>query len=342
MTARRPAGGHGACSSGRVAVSFAAGLVAVLIAHGAQAACTLGAVAVLPVHQEHDGQVIPVEINGRAANLVIDTGAFATTIKRAAADRLGVRMNELDTETYGIGGVRHTYRGFARTMRVGNMQADGMTLAGVDMMDRPTDSGVDGLFGMNMMAAYDIDLDFAGGHVVIYEADGGCSKPTVALAQPLYIVPLEYIEHDRQADIEVVIDGHRVRAVLDSGASHTVMFRSAAGRLGVDLSALRAPGHHLGFGIGPQAVPALEHVFGSVRIGDLTINNMRIDVLDQANMGVSLVHVGSRLADPSLGEPGGEEMLLGADFMRKVHLWISHSSGRLIMQYPPQPSVLPH
>ena len=298
--------------------------------------------AVLPVQHESDGQVVTVDINGHPANLVLDTGAFATTLKRVSAERLGVRMSQLDQDTYGIGGTRHTYRGTAKHMRIGNVSADGMVLAGLDFLDRPSDTGIDGLFGMNMMAAYDIDLDLPGDHVVLYEADGSCRKPHVALAAPLYTVPLQFIEHDRQADIELSINGHPIRAVIDSGAARTILFRSAASRLGVDISALHAAGHALGYGIGPRAAPMLQHVFETVQIGDLRINNMRIAVIDQANASPARVHVGSLLSDSSLGETGGEEMLLGADFMRKVHLWISHSSHTLIMQYPPQPSVLPH
>ncbi len=317
------------------------GLAASLLASQARAECTLGAVAVLPLHEQNGEEILTTDINGQTANFILDTGAFATTLKLSAAARLGVGMSQMDFDSNGVGGVQHTWRGTARHMRVGNMTADGMVLAGADMLLTPADSALDGLFGMNMMAAYDIDLDFVGNHAIIYEADGSCGRPTVALAQPLYMVPLNFIINDRQADIDVTIDGHVLHAVVDSGAAHTVLFRAAAARLGVDLSPLRAPSHGLGYGIGPRPVATMSHVFGVVQIGDLQIRNMRLAILDQANMGIGMVHIGSLLADPSSGQPGGEDMLLGADFMRKVHLWISHSSHKLIMQYPPAPSVLP-
>ena len=313
------------------------------LAGRAMAACDLGAIAVLPLQNDNDGQIVTIDINGHPARLVLDTGAFATTLKRSAAERLGIRMSELDADSYGVGGNRHLYRGTAKRMRIGGLSADGMVLAGQDFFARPSDADTDGLFGMNMMAAYDIDLDLPGDHVVLYEADGNCGKTHVAgLAPPLYMVPLEYIEHDRQADVELLINGHRVRAVIDSGAAKTVIFRNGATRLGINMAELRAGQRHMGRGIGPRLVAEYEHVFETVQIGDLRINNMRIAVLDQADVEPAIVHVGTRLADPSLGETGGEEMLLGADFMRKVHLWISHSSHKLVMQYPPQPSVLPH
>ncbi len=85
----------------------------------------------------------------------------------------------------------------------------------------------------------------------------------------------------------------------------------------------------------------MPHVFSAVKIGSFEIHNMSIEIIAQMNNGVSHHHVGSLLEDVEYGEGGDEEMLLGADFMQKVHLWISHSANRLIMQYPPQPSVLP-
>ncbi len=54
-------------------------------------------------------------------------------------------------------------------------------------------------------------------------------------------------------------------------------------------------------------------------MGDLVFGNMKVAVLDEA------------AGDDT-------DMLLGADFQTKVHLWISYSSHTLIMQYPPRAS----
>jgi hypothetical protein len=69
-------------------------------------------------------------------------------------------------------------------------------------------------------------------------------------------------------------------------------------------------------GIGAQPVAADVRIGAPLVIGDLTIMNMPIIVADQR-----------RLPDT--------DILLGFDFVTRVHLWISHSSNTLIMQYPP-------
>ncbi len=312
-----------------------------LLAAQAKAGCQLGAVAVLPLRLEHGHALFDAEVNGKTANLVLDTGAFTTMIKLNAAERLGVSMAETNADSTGVGGSRAIWRGRAHHMRIGNMDADGMWLAGTDFLTRDATLPADGLFGMNMMAAYDIDLDVTGQHAILFEADGNCHKPAVALAPPLYDVKLVQVDNNRATEVDVRVDGTTVRAEVDSGSPHTVIFRSAAYRLGLDVSGLRAADHHMIGGVGPRAVAAMTHVFSKVVIGDLTINNMPIDIVDQPVISNKRVHIGSLLTDDSDGEGGGEEMLIGMDFMQKVHLWISHSSQRLIMQYPPQASVLP-
>lgn len=52
----------------------------------AGAACTLGAVAVLPLQIQQGHFAFTASINDKAANFALDTGAFATTLTLAAAD----------------------------------------------------------------------------------------------------------------------------------------------------------------------------------------------------------------------------------------------------------------
>lgn len=314
-----------------------------LVVTSAGATCTLGAVAVLPLAERSNQFAFAADINGKQATLLVDTGFFATTLNLAAAERLGVTLGRSDNDTYGVGGVRHMYHGTVRRMRLGNLNADHMDVAAEEIWPAGSDGGLDGVLGMNMMSAYDIDVDAVGKHLILYEADGSCARPTVALAPTLYSVPLEAIYHDRQADILVSINGRQIKAMLDTGASGSMMYRAVGRRLGLDLSGLRVPGHRTVRGVGPLPVAAIRHVFPKIVIGDLQINNMPIDIIDQESNGIDRHHVGSLIAGAiDSDEPNGEEMLLGADFMEKVHVWISHSSQTLIMQYPPVASTLPH
>jgi predicted aspartyl protease len=113
-----------------------------------------------------------------------------------------------------------------------------------------------------------------------------------------------------------------VVALIDTGAGHSAIFRHAAERVGVHMEAGTALERHSARGIGPQIVRSVRMDLGTVDVGDLEFTHMPVDVLD---------------------DRGGDEveMLLGAEFQRRVHLWISYSSHTLIMQYPPTASKKP-
>jgi hypothetical protein len=307
----------------------------------AKAECSLAAVAVLPLEKDHGRYLLDADVNGHPVKLILATGYYATALDLKAADDLGVSMGDTGRLIYGVGGTQRQYRGFVSRLRIGNIKADGALLIGADMWGNDPAPKWSGRFGMSMMSIYDIDLDFAGSHAILYDAHGNCTKPNVALQPNLFAVPLEPVHENRQADIMVVVDGHPIKAMLDSGAPHTIMYRAAAERLGVDLSPLHAPGHETIVGLGKYPIGVMDHHFGSVAFGDLTIQNMAVRIVDQRTNGVDRHRTGSLLDTTVYDALNGEEMLIGADFMQKVHLWISHSSQTLIMQYPPLPSVLP-
>ena len=315
-------------------------LAALAAGANAHAACTLNAVAVLPIREAGRSFVFTAKVNGNPAALSIQTGTDTTTFDLSAADRLGVDLHPSDRNIYGVGGARKAYYGRAARVEIGGMVANDLTVRGHEVWPAAARAGIDGQLGMDLMAAYDIDLDIAGQHVVVYEADGACRKPNVALQPPLYMVNLVNINRDRQADVDVIVEGKHFRALLDSGLGHTSMFRSAALRLGLRPDFANDPGHAVEHGAGPFDVAYVPHVFKSMQIGDLQFNNTSLRILDQNGTGIDRHRVGSLLEQEDL--TGGHEIILGQDFMRKVHLWISHSSQTLIMQYPPQPSVLPH
>ena len=309
------------------------------IALQAHATCTLQAVAVLRLKVVDGHPVFAADVNGRQANLVLDTGSTATSLGIMSASKLGVTLNLLESESVGIGGSEHAYKGVIGHMRVASMNLDGLVVGGTQAAGA---SGFDGLFGMDALADYDLDLDLVGRHAIVYEAGGGCATPTVSMGQPLYQVPLDYSKGNLQAEVDVSIEDRRFRALIDSGAPTTFMFRRAASRLGLDVSVLKSANTHSSRGVGAFPVRSFTHVFRTVALGRLVLHDFPMEVIDQPGFGVDRVHVGSLLPDESRGEAGGEDLVLGADMMQAVHMWISHSSQSLILQYPPRPSVLPH
>ena len=320
---RRPVHGTPASAVGYAAFAklFLAFPLCVAAAVQARAAgCSMALVSRLPLQPYESHLLVQASFNSKPAQLIFDTGAYSSVLTDAAVSRLGLHVMKGEefasfrTSVRGIGGARSALGVTAHTVELGGLHARDYNFMAADFLAPP----VDGLLSVDLISQFDIDLDFPEHQAVLYRPTGDCSAPAAFLASPLYMVPLLPFGDDRRPRVRVQIGDHDVVALVDTGAPTTSIFRSAAARLGV--AALPAGPHVTAGGVGPRRVDAMEHVFEPVTVGDLTISNMKVAVLDDA------------------AGTDGVEMLLGADFQQRVHLWISYSSHSLIMQYPPRPS----
>jgi hypothetical protein len=285
--------------------------------------CTLALNSQLDLLPETD--LVPVLINKQPASLRLDTGSFTTVLTAQATRRLRVYADLDKSEHFrgvtddpwglrGIGGTRNAAEVMARSFDLGALHGRNFHLLSADIDLGPAD----GLLSIDFLADYDIDLDAAGRQVRLYRATGACGRPKVFLQPPLYVVPLLPTDTDKRPRVLVSIEGHDFTAIIDTGASHSAIFRHAGEKLGVSVE--NTSDRHLTVrGIGPDQVVAARHVFASVTIGDLTIRNMPSDVLDDRH--------GDDL-----------DVVLGRDFQRRLHVWISNSSGQVVLQYPSQAS----
>jgi len=256
-----------------------------------------------------------IAINGQPAVVQVDTGSSDNLITEDAAHRLGMKVSVSgDVYVEGVGG--RQMAGTAQSREVSLGDAHGKQLAFSTIPDRVHHLGADGLLGMNFLYGFDLDLDFWGGHVGLYKTIGGCDSPRAALAQPLYSVDL-LPGTGTSPEVMVSINGQSLQAMIDTGADRTTIFRQAARRAGLITGDL-ADGLKFG-GVGLRAVKGERRISAPVVIGDLTISKLPVNVVDQRTLG-------------------DVDMLLGFDFVTHVHVWISHSSRTVIMQYPPLPT----
>jgi clan AA aspartic protease (TIGR02281 family) len=312
----------------RIGSALLAGLAVCGCQNGEDAGhCAMAHVTDLPLVHQGNAFFTPIMINGQSAELLFDTGSDDNMLLETTAHRLGLsiqRYNEIHVE--GIGGSREVGTVHSRQVRLGNAHGEDLTF-----LATPGNAGdEDGILGMNFLYPFDLDLDFWGHRIGLYKALSGCKTPHTAMTGSLYTVqlaptPLEERydhgelrpPHNLRSAIYVSINGERFRAVIDTGAPHTAMFRDSARRAGLDDA--DALGGASVIGVGSRAVKAQVRMSAAVVIGDLTVKNMPIVVLDQRHMP-------------------NTDILLGHDFVTRVHIWISRSSGTVIMQYPPQPT----
>jgi predicted aspartyl protease len=312
-------------SKSNVVIAMSFGALCSCQSGPAETSCKLIHVTDLPITFSGREIFTVIDINGQSLPAMFDTGSSDNVIAESLARRLGMDV-QISASDYvsGIGG--ETKVGTARSHDVQLGQAHGEALKFTTIADTDNHSDATAVLGMNFLHYFDIDLNLWGGRLGLYKTLGPCDAPYTALQKPLYAVDLTpppdpnatFDTSDLIADISpavtVLVNGTKLRAIVDTGASQTTIFRDSARRAGL-MSGEKITNGEL-VGAGPRKVAADLRMSAPLAIGQLTLVNAPVLIADQRHLP-------------------GIDMLLGYDFVTRVHLWISHSSQTLIMQYPP-------
>jgi tetratricopeptide (TPR) repeat protein len=176
------------------------------------------------------------------------------------------------------------------------------------------------LLGANLLDAVDLEIDLAHGKLTLFEADH-CKKASMAYwvkAGDSYnmadIEPADN-QHDRRTFFDVMINGKKVRALLDSGAPATVLTRSAAERVGIDLNGPDAKVGRPSSGFGAKWLKTWTVPIDTFSVGTENIQHSQMQVIDGS--------MGDRDTD----------MLLGLDFILAHHMYIANSQRKAYFTY---------
>ncbi|MFK2879464.1 aspartyl protease family protein [Rhodanobacter hydrolyticus] len=279
--------------------------------------CQVADYGALPVEMVGNRATTEVSINGQNTRLFLDTGAWFNTMSRANAADLKLRTSMLPfgMRGSGIGGT------FSEELaRIKDFSMLGATLHNVEFLVGGSDTG-SGLIGANFLDVVDLDIDLAHGKLHLMKPNG-CG----AMAMAYWVTDGNFRmadllpsrnERDRRSFVNVVINGKKIRALLDSGAETTMMTREAAERVGIDLSApdVKASGHMSG--LGAKTFQSWLVPIDSYSIGTETISHSKVLVMD-GNIGFG---------------NDAPDMLLGVDFFLAHHIYVANSQGRIYFTY---------
>jgi predicted aspartyl protease len=212
--------------------------------------------------------LVPVELDGKQATLLLDTGAERTILSRAAVLRLGLRRDRwVSTTLRGAGGLLdRRANADVRVARAGGAELfSGMP---GKMLSLPVTSaafpGADGLLGGDLLRHLTVDLDMPRGTLVLRPppepAPAGRAEAGKAAAVPLQLfercLPLARVR----------LDGHELTALIDTGASGTILNARGLYRMGLIGALPEAPPPVTLRGIGGES-PATPRRFKELRIG---------------------------------------------------------------------------
>jgi len=252
-----------------------------------------------------DGRVsIPVQFEGHDYRLMVDTGGYINTVSPNLVKQEGYTLRQTDGMLVGMGLRKLNTFVTAKDFAIGHSHGKGFEF----FVDDFNDNFVDGTLAPQVLAAYDLDLDFGHGIFNLVSQDH-CPGVVLYWAKAAAVVPIE-IKDRTHIRIPVTIDGKEIMATVDTGA-HTsfITMRAARRYLGVDEKnpALKLRGN---IPVNGMAGPVYNYPFQSLSFGDVKVSNPHIEMV----------------ADKVWNE---DDLLLGIGILRQLHLYIAYKEKKM-------------
>jgi hypothetical protein len=284
----------------------------------AGAACVVQHETTVPLDVSSGTIIVPVEVNGVTASFLLDTGAQRSVVTEAAVKRLGLARDQwVGTTMSGIGGVNSRANADPRSLTLGGVPLVRRTLSHdtsltVGILPWSSVSGqvIDGLLGRDYLSEFDLDLELASRRMGLYSASG-CVGRFLPWAGDYVTLPVSNPTESALL-IPVLLDGVPLRALLDSGASSSLLAAPGMFRMKMALGDLASDPSVPVAGLGTHTLIMRRHQFRSLRVGPQTI--------DAPSLWVAPIRL-SPIAD----------MLLGADWLAGRRVWISYATRQIFV-----------
>jgi Aspartyl protease len=169
---------------------------------------------------------------------------------------------------------------------------------------------ITGLLGRDFLSPFDLDLDLSNGRLTLYDVQG-CSAGFLPWTTPYAAIPA-IPSMDSALVVQVVVDGRPLRALIDTGASGSLITASGMFRLGITPELLAGDPAGNGAGVGPAPVVMHRHHFAEMRVGP--------DATRDPTLWVAPVHMVPIV-----------DMLLGADWLRSRRVWLSFATKQMFV-----------
>ncbi len=296
-------------------------LLTVLLAAAAQAACHVEQQSVVPLDVAAGRILVTVQVNDIATTFILDTGADRTLMGEDTVRRLGLaRDGWVASAIAGIGGVQQRPNALPHSLRLGTTPLRRKTLLGdtsVTVGPLPVNEvaglPIAGLLGRDFLSPFDLDIDLPGRRLTLYDVRG-CDTWFLPWKTPYAAIPAA-TPMGAALVVQVLVDGRPLRALIDTGASASLITAPGIFRLGLTPELLaRDPGGN-GKGVGPTPVPMRLHRFAELRVGPETTRD-------------PMLWVASAHVVPIV------DMLLGADWLGSRRVWLSFATKQMFVAGP--------
>lgn len=266
---------------------------AMLAAGAAATPCT--PVATLTLEPDwFGGPTVDVTLGGKDLSLLVDTGGTRSMLTGSAVRDLKLQPRPIRNERVTL------YGGLEVTEWV-KVQAPGLPSSFYVMPDARVPYALSGTLAPDFLSRYDVGFDFARARMSLFKPGACPASDAIAVQQ----------DETRHLIVTIDLDGRKIPAMLDTGASRSDFSLETARRLfGADLKETPARRADCERGI---AVHSFRH---------LTIGGVTLDAPD-------IVLVPDRIGRRP---PGSPRLVLGMGILRRLHLTVFYERGRIAIR----------
>jgi predicted aspartyl protease len=304
--------------------TIAAAASAALLAgsSAAEAACSLKTVDI-PVRMAGLRPLVTARINGQPVSLLVDSGSFYNALdSRFAAQQKLQPARTLATGTHFAPAAQGLTSGAGGTQRASQLVvAPSFEFAGAAFKDIPFftfDLGdAAGVLGQNFLHQVDVEYHLGAGMMRLVQPQDCKTADLAYWAKPgmtysaMALEPPERINTHNVGTI--LINGAKMRAWFDTGATATYITLRAAERAGVRTTDPGARAIGLSRGVDRADIKTWVAPFASVKIGDEEIKNTQLQIGDSGVVDF--------------------DILVGADFFLSHHVYVANSQDKLYFTY---------
>ncbi len=280
------------------------------------AACSTGTCGQPQVDSEialmpfHGNEIAPVIIDGVPVGLIVDTGASSLVITPQAVADLNLTVQPIPYRITGIGGTRSN-----SLTEIPDLSVGGARIARAAAVVSPLSaSGLSnfpayGLLGQDILSNWDLDFDAAHDKLMLDQPQH-CAIPAAPWGGSADSVDIRTANGDIR--FSVIVDGHPMTAMLDTGAAGTFIESGAAG---LDEASLAHDPSAQARGVNLMNVRARRHRFEHLVIGGV-------------DEGPITAAVGTM-------EFPGVDMLLGENFLHHHRVYVAFHADKLLIAHNP-------
>jgi predicted aspartyl protease len=278
-------------------------------------ACQYVELAKVPLHYTGPSLEITMEgvINGTPAQMLVDTGSYQTMLTRTGTEKRGLNLRMTGESIQGVGGYSRLYSARVNDFKTGPAKSSKGFIPVIG--DTGSAPAFDAIVGASFLLQTDLQLALADKSIKFYKPIG-CEKSWLAYWDRNAVeIPFEY-HGDRSPNphFTIEVNGEKLEAIIDSGSWTTSIDSRAARRAGLRLDAPGVVRTADGTGIGERHVAHYNAMVDTLKIGDETIRNAQVSIMD---------------TDGQLNV----DVLLGADFLRAHRVLFAMSQKKLYISY---------